>query len=85
MNTFYMGWNNMLDFSPISLGISVFTIIVGFLYYRSRRPHGFPPGPPALPWIGSLPFMSFVDDYLADFMRLRDKYGQIYSIKLGKR
>ena len=77
-------WNSILGLTPLSLVISSCAVVIGFLYYHSRRPHGFPPGPPALPWVGSIPF-AMSDNYIEDYMKLREKYGPINSLKLGKR
>ena len=85
MQILSIAWNNILDGSPLSFVISTCVVVMGILYYHSRRPHGFPPGPPALPWVGSIPFSSIGDDYVDNFMKQRDKYGPIYSLKLGKR
>ena len=32
-------------------------LVSAWIYLKSRRPRNFPPGPPRLPWIGSLPFI----------------------------
>lgn len=46
---------------------------------KANKP--YPPGPRGIPIFGYLPFLSY--DAHLDFLRLRDKYGSIFSIKLG--
>jgi hypothetical protein len=48
------------------------TIIILFLFVR-RKPKNFPPGPPNLPLIGSIPFLE--KDLRKTITKLRMKYG----------
>ncbi|XP_047424379.1 cytochrome P450 2F2-like [Mugil cephalus] len=47
-----------------------------------RRPKNFPPGPSALPVLGNLLNLS-LDNPMRDFERLRNCYGNVYSLFLG--
>ena len=60
-------------------------VLLTYVYLASRRPRGFPPGPPVLPIVGSLPFWSTrADQYTNDILRMHKKYGDIFSVKTGK-
>ena len=48
----------------------------------SIRPSNFPPGPPCLGWIGSLPYLD-VRNLSRSFINLSQKYGDIFSIFVG--
>ncbi|KAM3610065.1 uncharacterized protein V6R79_024740 [Siganus canaliculatus] len=61
--------------------LSVFIVI---LLSRSRRPKNFPPGPYALPILGSIAHLS-LDNPLENFEKLRKTYGNVYSIFLGSK
>jgi cytochrome P450 len=52
------------------------------LKYSNPKENGLPPGPPSLPIIGSLPFLGDMDIRKA-FVRMTNKYGTIFSIRLG--
>ena len=52
--------------------------------WTSRRPFAFPPGPPAVPFLGSIPFLKHGGaEYYKEFGRLAEKYGVIFSMELG--
>ena len=60
-------------------------LLLTYVYFTTRRPKNFPPGPPVWPIIGSIPFLSFnPDEYIQDFAKMHEKYGDIVSIKMGK-
>ncbi|XP_055006933.1 cytochrome P450 2F2-like [Boleophthalmus pectinirostris] len=62
------------------LGIFMVFIII---HLKSRRPKGFPPGPIALPFLGSIHKMCSSNP-LNDIEKLRKTYGNIYSLYLGR-
>ncbi|XP_034032995.1 cytochrome P450 2F2-like [Thalassophryne amazonica] len=65
--------------SVVLLWICVFYFI---LCFRCKRSKNFPPGPPALPFLGNL--LNFtVDNPIKELERLRKTYGNIYSLFLG--
>ncbi|MEQ2222122.1 hypothetical protein ILYODFUR_022628 [Ilyodon furcidens] len=51
---------------------------------KCRRPKNFPPGPAALPLLGNLLDLS-KENPLEDFERLRNSYGNVYSLFIGPR
>ena len=70
------------------VSVVLLVILVFVVVKRLRKPYGFPPGPPALPLVGSAPFLPAdvingtgprLDDYLAD------KYGDIVGFYGGRR
>ena len=61
--------------------ILVFTIVFLFVWYYFQIPSNLPPGPPALPIIGSLPFTGLL--LHNTFLKWRPKYGDIASFYLG--
>ncbi|XP_041852019.1 cytochrome P450 2F2-like [Melanotaenia boesemani] len=52
------------------------------LQFKSRRPKNFPPGPPVLPILGNLLHLN-LENPLKDFERLRQSYGNVYSLFIG--
>jgi hypothetical protein len=67
------GWN--LSFILVSL-------VLTFFWFRSRRPVDIPPGPTPFPFIGNLTSL-FGSDLLQTNRKLKEKYGNIYSLSLG--
>uniref|UniRef100_A0A3B3XJQ9 Cytochrome P450 n=1 Tax=Poecilia mexicana TaxID=48701 RepID=A0A3B3XJQ9_9TELE len=51
---------------------------------KPRRPKNFPSGPPTLPLVGNL-FNLSQENPLKDLERLRNAYGNVYSLFLGRR
>ncbi|XP_038146913.1 cytochrome P450 2B4-like [Cyprinodon tularosa] len=66
-------------FSVILLGLCIFFLL---LQLKPRRPKNFPPGPPTLPILGNLLYLNLKNP-LKDFERLRQSYGNVYSIFFG--
>ncbi|KAK2139698.1 hypothetical protein LSH36_1652g00062 [Paralvinella palmiformis] len=64
------------------IGIIVFFLTYNYLTKESWK--RLPPGPPALPLIGSLPFLGSSDIRVA-LRKLAIKYGDIFTIYLGRR
>ncbi|KAG5849397.1 cytochrome P450 2F2-like isoform X1 [Anguilla anguilla] len=56
--------------------------ILLFFLFRNQRPKNFPPGPPLIPFFGSLPYLDLVNP-LNDLRTLSERYGKIYSIYFG--
>ncbi|XP_059190459.1 cytochrome P450 2F2-like [Centropristis striata] len=67
--------------SVVLLGLLLVFI---FLKLTSWRPKNFPPGPPALPIVGSILHLN-LENPLKDFQRLRKTYGDVYSLFFGLR
>ncbi|XP_041852011.1 cytochrome P450 2F2-like [Melanotaenia boesemani] len=65
--------------SIVLLWLCVWFII---LQFKSKRPKNFPPGPPVLPILGNLLHLS-LENPLKDFQRLRQSYGNVYSLFIG--
>ena len=71
-------------FSFTTTGLVVLLTLLAHLYLTSLRPKNFPPGPPVLPIVGSIPFLNLRDgQYMHEMERLHKKYGGIFSAKLG--
>ncbi|XP_050399728.1 cytochrome P450 2C8 [Patella vulgata] len=65
--------------------VSIIVLLITFclyLYWGTRRPPGLPPGPTPLPMIGNIPSL-LATDTIAAFARLRDEYGDIFSLVIG--
>ena len=76
--------SSIFDVPLTTIGILLLVLLVTYFCMSSRRPKNFPPGLPALPVVGSLPFMNRNEDnYAVESLRLHEKYGDIYSTKLG--
>lgn len=58
--------------------------LLTWLWRRSRRPNDYPPGPIPLPLIGNLLQMQGQVDFLKAVRIFREKYGNIFSLSLGK-
>lgn len=71
--------------TPTSTLIAVLAGLVTYLVITARRrPKGIPPGPPAIPILGSLPFINF-KDLNRECIRLAEVYGDVFSIYFGPR
>ncbi|XP_076057956.1 cytochrome P450 2D20-like [Oratosquilla oratoria] len=67
-------------FTPSSvLLLGVFFVLV-YIFLDLGRPKDFPPGPPILPLIGSLPFTGTPSS--KNFFKLKKKYGKIIGFKM---
>uniref|UniRef100_A0A7N8XS13 Cytochrome P450 2J2-like n=1 Tax=Mastacembelus armatus TaxID=205130 RepID=A0A7N8XS13_9TELE len=65
-----------------SLLMFALVLLVVSEYVRSRRPSNFPPGPWALPVVGNI-FSLDSNNVHGDMVKLAQKYGNIYSLKMG--
>ena len=66
--------------TPVILFVCL--LLIGWrLYQRWRLPANFPPGPTSLPVLGALHHLS--DNLLESFLRLRDRYGNIFGLRIG--
>uniref|UniRef100_A0A3B4ZCU0 Uncharacterized protein n=1 Tax=Stegastes partitus TaxID=144197 RepID=A0A3B4ZCU0_9TELE len=74
----YIGW----DFKTFLLFTIVFIITADIV--RNRRPVGFPPGPWAPPVVGNIFSIDFTRTHEV-FTQLAEKYGDVYSLRIGKR
>lgn len=53
---------------------------------HTRSGMGLPPGPPAIPILGSLPFLYCCSRNILEALRvLRFRYGEVYTVMLGSR
>ncbi|XP_013413870.1 cytochrome P450 2J5 [Lingula anatina] len=62
--------------------VLVFLIIFLFLVAQ-RKPHRYPPGPWRWPLIGNLPIVAGAKMLAKEFMRISQKYGPVFSLRLG--
>ncbi|XP_008301655.1 cytochrome P450 2J2-like [Stegastes partitus] len=74
----YIDW----DFKTFLLFTIVFFITADIVRYR--RPVGFPPGPWAPPIVGNMFTVDFTRTHEV-FTQLAEKYGDVYSLRIGKR
>jgi len=63
--------------------LAIVVILVVFCIKASIRPSNFPPGPPCLAVFGSLPWLD-VRNLSKSFLKLSGKYGDIFSIFVGR-
>ncbi|KAF4094308.1 hypothetical protein AMELA_G00011540 [Ameiurus melas] len=66
-----------------SLILLGFFVCLFFLLIRIQRPKNFPPGPRPLPIFGNLLHLN-IRNPLKDFEMLAERYGNIYSLYLGR-
>jgi len=62
--------------------LAIVVILVVLCIKASIRPKNFPPGPPCFPLAGSLPYLD-VRNLSKSFLKLSQKYGDIFSIFVG--
>ncbi|KAM8861193.1 cytochrome P450 2B4-like [Synchiropus picturatus] len=65
----------------ISLVLFVCVLFVALQFVR-KRPKNFPPGPAPLPLFGNILSLN-LENPLNDFQKLREKYGDVYTIYVG--
>uniref|UniRef100_A0A8C6LZV0 Cytochrome P450 2F2-like n=1 Tax=Nothobranchius furzeri TaxID=105023 RepID=A0A8C6LZV0_NOTFU len=68
----------------VSIVLLCISICFILLLLKSRRPKNFPPGPPAWPVLGNLLYL-ISKDPLKNLEKLRQSYGNVYSLFLGSR
>ncbi|XP_046558217.1 cytochrome P450 2B5-like [Haliotis rubra] len=69
---------DIFAFSPTTVLLCVAVLVL--LWLLTRRPSGLPPGPPLLRFFGNALSMGF--DPRVTFKKLRQKYGDIFSVYL---
>ncbi|XP_013398640.1 cytochrome P450 2J2-like [Lingula anatina] len=62
--------------------VLIFLIILLFLVAQ-RKPHRYPPGPLRWPVIGNLPIVIGAKMQAKDFMKISQKHGSVFSLRLG--
>lgn len=71
----------MVEVGAITVGLVVGVIFTTLWYFRNIFKYKMPPGPWGLPVVGYLPFLGAQPQ--ETYMRLREKYGDVYSVQLG--
>jgi hypothetical protein len=59
------------------------TVFCYWLFLRTRKPKKFPPGPPRLPILGSLPFFEVKGSLIHSIKFVAEKYGPVCGLYLG--
>ncbi|NXU58125.1 CP2J2 protein, partial [Turnix velox] len=72
-------WDS-ISFQMLLISLVVFLLIAD--YMKSRKPKNFPPGPFRIPFLGNIQMMNPSNPQKA-VQKLRDKYGEIFSMDLG--
>jgi hypothetical protein len=67
--------------SPVAWIITIVVFFITFNFFTKQPWKNLPPGPPALPLLGSLPFLGV--DIRQPLMKMAAKYGDIFTIYLG--
>ncbi|XP_062382283.1 cytochrome P450 2F2-like isoform X2 [Sardina pilchardus] len=62
----------------------LFGVFLLFFLFRVRRPKNFPPGPRALPLLGTLLEIN-PHNPLKSYKKLAERYGPVYSLYIGRR
>lgn len=65
--------------------IVFFALLAIFLYKSTRKPEKFPPGPPKLPMVGSLPYLNKSGSFAQISIDLAKKYGPVCGLYLGRK
>ena len=65
------------------LYIVFFTLSAYWFLSKFRKHNKFPPGPPKLPILGSLPFLGTQGSFLHTMKHLAGKYGPVVGLYLG--
>ncbi len=60
----------------------LFVLLISWIYKKIQKPRNFPPGPPRLPLLGSVPFLSGAN-FLQNTIDLKKKYGGIVGFYFG--
>ena len=63
--------------------VAILVVIIALSIKASIRPSNFPPGPPCFAVAGSLPYLD-VRNLTNSFKKLSEKYGDIFSIFIGR-
>ena len=69
-------------YNPTLWVIAAIIFILAYNYLTKESWKNLPPGPPALPLIGSLPFLGWLD-IREPLRKLARKYGDVFTIYLG--
>ena len=67
------------------LYVVIFALLAYLAYKSSRKPDRFPPGPPKLPIVGSLPYLGKTGSFAHIIINVAKEYGPVSGIFLGKK
>ena len=81
---YYYSAGRQPEVSYITCTLAGFLVFVSYNYMCKRSGSRLPPGPPALPILGSLPFLGYSGIRRASHV-LRKKYGDIYTLTFAGR
>ena len=71
--------------TPTSTLVAAIAGLVAYLVITAKHcPKGIPPGPAAIPVLGSLPFINY-KDFNRECIRLAEVYGDVFSLYFGPR
>jgi hypothetical protein len=67
------------------LYILFFGLLTYLIFKSTQKPDKFPPGPPKLPVIGSLPYLSRTGSFAHTIIKIVNKYGPVTGFFLGNK
>eukprot|EP00092_Neocalanus_flemingeri_P024062 GFUD01026100.1.p1 GENE.GFUD01026100.1~~GFUD01026100.1.p1 ORF type:complete len:533 (+),score=117.47 GFUD01026100.1:101-1699(+) len=68
-----------------SIALTLVFLVIVWIATKKSKPDKFPPGPPSLPFLGSVPFLLGYKGVLSTFYNLTKKYGPIVGYISGGR
>ncbi|KAL0278353.1 UNVERIFIED_CONTAM: hypothetical protein PYX00_000191 [Menopon gallinae] len=66
------------------IALILICVVLLLFQWSIKRPRNFPPGPPSIPILGSVPFLELNNFHLSA-EKLRDKYGPVIGLRFGNR
>ena len=79
-----MDWS-IFFVNPGTLLVAGVVFVLAYNYVVKESWKNLPPGPPAIPLLGSLPFLGFDSDFREPLVKMAKKYGDVFTFYMGMR